>query len=206
LSHLASMTNGKVASDSVNHPPTKSLPGPLYDYEELPPGWVKAIDCRFNRFFYVDSLAEPPVSIWVHPFRHPQFLRQAVGIEPHEIPDEADLQFHMTSFIDEESLSNERRSFLGRIKKKIRANKEIRAAANARILQKRIRAKQIIYLEARKALMAFRESCGRDVHEKSSVRFIPPHECDFGGPGYKEENAQSFGHKIAGALIRGFQD
>ncbi|PWN35828.1 uncharacterized protein FA14DRAFT_47635 [Meira miltonrushii] len=37
------------------------------DDRPLPEGWVKQWDSNYNRHFYVDTRANPPRSIWVHP-------------------------------------------------------------------------------------------------------------------------------------------
>lgn len=37
------------------------------DDRPLPEGWVKQWDSNYNRHFYVDTKANPPRSIWVHP-------------------------------------------------------------------------------------------------------------------------------------------
>lgn len=42
-------------------------PPPAYDERELPAGWVREFDPKTNRHFYVDTLAKPPKSVWVHP-------------------------------------------------------------------------------------------------------------------------------------------
>lgn len=40
---------------------------PKEDDRPLPQGWVKQWDNNYNRYFYVDTRATPPRSIWVHP-------------------------------------------------------------------------------------------------------------------------------------------
>lgn len=52
-----------------------SEPPPLYDSRPLPAGWVKEFDSNSNRNYYVDTLATPPRSIWVHPLDDPEFTR-----------------------------------------------------------------------------------------------------------------------------------
>lgn len=52
-----------------------SEPPPLYDRRDLPAGWVKEHDSKSDRDYYVDTLATPPRSIWVHPLDDPEFTR-----------------------------------------------------------------------------------------------------------------------------------
>jgi len=52
-----------------------SDPPPIYDARPLPAGWVKEFDPKTGRNFFVDSLAEPPRAIWVHPLEDPEFIR-----------------------------------------------------------------------------------------------------------------------------------
>ncbi|KZT05979.1 uncharacterized protein LAESUDRAFT_813206 [Laetiporus sulphureus 93-53] len=42
----------------------------------LPEGWVQDYDQRANHPFWVDTRANPPRSIWVHPYEDEQFLRE----------------------------------------------------------------------------------------------------------------------------------
>jgi len=48
---------------------------PAYDARPLPAGWVEQLDPRTGRKFFVDTLAVPPRSIWVHPLDDPDFIR-----------------------------------------------------------------------------------------------------------------------------------
>jgi len=56
-------------------PPAAPPPGSQQN-DNLPPGWTKQHDAQSNRDFYVDTLAEPPRSIWTHPYEDPQFLEE----------------------------------------------------------------------------------------------------------------------------------
>jgi hypothetical protein len=40
----------------------------------LPPGWVRQFDTQEQHQFFVDTTANPPRSIWVHPYDDPEFL------------------------------------------------------------------------------------------------------------------------------------
>jgi len=41
----------------------------------LPKGWVTQFDEKSQRFFFVDTNASPPRSIWVHPFDDPEYIK-----------------------------------------------------------------------------------------------------------------------------------
>jgi len=44
-------------------------------FRELPDGWRREFDPSTEHFFYVDTKASPPRSIWVHPLDDPDFLK-----------------------------------------------------------------------------------------------------------------------------------
>ncbi|KAF2028708.1 hypothetical protein EK21DRAFT_101601 [Setomelanomma holmii] len=44
------------------------------EMRELPPGWVRSFDPQEGHQFFVDTTANPPRSIWVHPYDDEQFL------------------------------------------------------------------------------------------------------------------------------------
>jgi len=207
MSHIAIMNERQYPSLGYERPPspTSSFPPP-YDDEELPPGWAKVLDPESDQYFYVDSLARPPVPIWVHPFRHPQFLN-TVGITPDEIPDNINPMLHTpvpsrSPTRDFTTEDDEHRSLLSGIRRKIRADKEARAAAHARTIRKRFRTRQLIYTEVRTAIINSRISRG-DWHY-GDIELTPPNKYEYGGPEYREGNAgASFVRKAIGAFIRG---
>ncbi|GAA5912678.1 Tis11p [Sporobolomyces salmoneus] len=43
------------------------------DTRSLPPGWTKQWDNNHNQYFYVDTRATPPRSIWTHPLDEPEY-------------------------------------------------------------------------------------------------------------------------------------
>ncbi|KAI8981262.1 hypothetical protein BD414DRAFT_579327 [Trametes punicea] len=47
-----------------------------YENEPLPEGWVREWDPSTKHPFWVDTKAQPPRSIWVHPYEDEQFLRE----------------------------------------------------------------------------------------------------------------------------------
>ncbi|KAG8974037.1 hypothetical protein FRC05_007953 [Tulasnella sp. 425] len=51
----------------VHH--TSDVVNPDYDEDSrpLPPGWIRQWDSRTENYFYVDTTANPPRSIWEHP-------------------------------------------------------------------------------------------------------------------------------------------
>ncbi|GAA6063391.1 hypothetical protein JCM10212_002962 [Sporobolomyces blumeae] len=44
-------------------------------FRELPEGWRREFDPNSQHFFFVDTKATPPRSIWVHPFDDPDYLK-----------------------------------------------------------------------------------------------------------------------------------
>ncbi|KAF8308745.1 hypothetical protein DL93DRAFT_2170862 [Clavulina sp. PMI_390] len=46
---------------------------------DLPPGWIKEHDIQSDRDYFVDTLANPPRSSWVHPLDDPEFMRTHKG-------------------------------------------------------------------------------------------------------------------------------
>jgi len=61
----ASVAEAAAAGQQAFVPPQG--PPPAYDERELPAGWTREFDPKTNRHFYVDTLAKPPRSVWVHP-------------------------------------------------------------------------------------------------------------------------------------------
>ncbi|EMD42165.1 hypothetical protein CERSUDRAFT_70547 [Gelatoporia subvermispora B] len=47
-----------------------------FDPTRLPDGWVQEFDPNNNHPFWVDTRANPPRSIWVHPYEDEQFLKE----------------------------------------------------------------------------------------------------------------------------------
>jgi hypothetical protein len=44
------------------------------EMRELPPGWVRSFDPETSHQFFVDTRANPPRSIWTHPYDDDEFL------------------------------------------------------------------------------------------------------------------------------------
>ncbi|KAF8284628.1 hypothetical protein DL93DRAFT_2092300 [Clavulina sp. PMI_390] len=75
------------ASQSFSAP---SGPPPLYERRDLPAGWIKEHDPQSDRDYYVDTLAEPPRSIWVHPLDDPDFVRTHRGDDASDLDESVD--------------------------------------------------------------------------------------------------------------------
>jgi len=60
--------------------------------QALPYGWIQEIDPTHNHPYWVDTKANPPRSIWTHPYEDEQFLsehpeiREKVGNKRHSFP------------------------------------------------------------------------------------------------------------------------
>ena len=63
------------------------------ELRELPPGWVRQFDPVEKHQFFVDTRANPPRSIWVHPYDDPDFL---ATLSPEERKKHSHLQRSMT--------------------------------------------------------------------------------------------------------------
>lgn len=44
------------------------------EMRELPPGWIRSFDPQEQHQYFVDTRADPPRSIWVHPYDDDQYL------------------------------------------------------------------------------------------------------------------------------------
>lgn len=56
------------AEDLADHLPKSALHELADASRELPEGWIKELDAASGYFYYVDTKASPPRSIWCHPF------------------------------------------------------------------------------------------------------------------------------------------
>ncbi|PFH50570.1 hypothetical protein AMATHDRAFT_60851 [Amanita thiersii Skay4041] len=54
---------------SSSPPPYDSNKNP--DTRPLPPGWITQFDTNYKAWFYVNTVAQPPVTTWVHPLGPP---------------------------------------------------------------------------------------------------------------------------------------
>ncbi|KAF8308740.1 hypothetical protein DL93DRAFT_2170858 [Clavulina sp. PMI_390] len=62
-------------------------PPPLYERRDLPAGWIKEHDSQSDRDYFVDTLANPPRSIWVHPLDDPEFMLTHRGDDGSNVED-----------------------------------------------------------------------------------------------------------------------
>ncbi|KAK5126348.1 hypothetical protein LTR85_010584 [Meristemomyces frigidus] len=55
----------------------------------LPKGWVRTLDPETQHQFFVDTTADPPRSIWTHPYDDEQYLRTLSGEERERVEQES---------------------------------------------------------------------------------------------------------------------
>ncbi|KAA1467915.1 hypothetical protein DENSPDRAFT_856965 [Dentipellis sp. KUC8613] len=114
----------------------------------LPYGWVKEFDSRTDHPFYVDTKADPPRAIWVHPYEDEQYLsehpdvREKVGKTMHHDERPAKPRRHSFSGTDSADMTageassaaaasqkgKHKRGFFGKMKDKAIGTKEEREA------------------------------------------------------------------------------
>ncbi|CAN9185389.1 unnamed protein product [Alternaria alternata] len=67
-------TDGPAARTERNGIPPDRRRSMEDEMRELPPGWVRSFDPETSHQFFVDTKADPPRSIWTHPYDDEQFL------------------------------------------------------------------------------------------------------------------------------------
>lgn len=67
-------TDGPGARTERNGIPMERRRSMEDELRELPPGWVRSFDPESRHQFFVDTKADPPRSIWTHPYDDEQFL------------------------------------------------------------------------------------------------------------------------------------
>ncbi|KZM25407.1 uncharacterized protein EKO05_0000630 [Ascochyta rabiei] len=67
-------TDGPGARTERNGIPMERRRSMEDELRELPPGWVRTFDPESHHQFFVDTTADPPRSIWTHPYDDEQFL------------------------------------------------------------------------------------------------------------------------------------
>jgi len=101
------------ASGSSAKPPTTHLEVPKVrngipasarrsmedEQRQLPPGWVRQFDSQSGHQFFVDTTANPPRSIWSHPYDDEKYLnsldpaeRRHIQSLHHPVPNKADIE------------------------------------------------------------------------------------------------------------------
>ncbi|GLB36016.1 hypothetical protein LshimejAT787_0303040 [Lyophyllum shimeji] len=100
----------------------------------LPDGWIRQIDQQSGHPFYVDTKADPPRSVWVHPYEDEQYLNEhPEAREKIARTSESSSQTRTFSPIPENNVPRTRkRGFLGKIKDKLIGTKEERELAKRR--------------------------------------------------------------------------
>lgn len=73
--------NGQTTSQPQEQAGSQPTRNPTeHDLDEdtriLPPGWIVQLDTETERYFFVDTRATPPRSIWVHPQSDEEWLQQ----------------------------------------------------------------------------------------------------------------------------------
>lgn len=67
------------------------------EHRELPSGWVRQFDAETHHQFFVDTTANPPRSIWSHPYDDPTYMQSLPAEERahiqglHRVPSNADI-------------------------------------------------------------------------------------------------------------------
>ncbi|KAG9001074.1 hypothetical protein FRB94_007135 [Tulasnella sp. JGI-2019a] len=135
----------------------------------LPDGWVRQFDRNSSHHFYVDTRANPPRSIWVHPFEDPQWQREhaaSVGPPPGPPPGHTDAKLRKERPEEKgdkgdkaqaggqsssSSAGDQKRGFFGKLKDDVIGTKEERAAAKEKKAQQE-REMQARYMERRRLL------------------------------------------------------
>ncbi|ETW86955.1 hypothetical protein HETIRDRAFT_406787 [Heterobasidion irregulare TC 32-1] len=117
----------------------------------LPYGWIREVDPRTGHPFYVDTKADPPRSIWIHPYEDEQYLsehpdvKEKIGsvMDHHASPDDKPSNPRRHSYsgltspdmlVDEGGSrtpkENKKRNFFGKMKDKAIGTKEEREQYN----------------------------------------------------------------------------
>ncbi|KAI0068319.1 hypothetical protein BV25DRAFT_1911313 [Artomyces pyxidatus] len=164
----------------------------------LPYGWVKEVDPRTDHPFYVDTKADPPRAIWVHPYNDEQYLnehpdvKEKVGnmkqqmLEAHD--SKASLRERRHSIGGHESADREegpstagpskgkgKRNFFGKIKDKAIGTKEEREAHKKemqRIQAERYKQRQEL-LRAQQERFAKRQAEYEEAQRQRAAQFPP---------------------------------
>ncbi|KAL5495373.1 hypothetical protein ACEPAI_836 [Sanghuangporus weigelae] len=135
----------------------------------LPYGWIKEYHEQYQQHYYVDTKADPPRSIWVHPYEDEQFLREHPDVRekvgskygrPSGAPPPFDSRSSSyrnevagpSASTSDRDKEKEKRSFFAKLKDKAIGTKEEREAQRRLEEEQRQRA-----LEARRQMMIQRQ-------------------------------------------------
>lgn len=67
-------TDAPTSDDNRNGIPAAHRRSMEDENRPLPPGWIRQFDPKEQHQFFVDTKANPPRSIWIHPYDDEQFL------------------------------------------------------------------------------------------------------------------------------------
>ncbi|KAK0506287.1 hypothetical protein EDD18DRAFT_1122772 [Armillaria luteobubalina] len=100
--------------------------------QTLPYGWIKQVH-ESGHPYYVDTRANPPRSIWVHPYEDELFLKEHSDIreKTHPAPDYS--PENSGHSLSGSSAPQHKRGFFGKLKDKAIGSKEERQAGKDRI-------------------------------------------------------------------------
>ncbi|THH06948.1 hypothetical protein EW145_g3725 [Phellinidium pouzarii] len=172
----------------------------MSDDRDIPDGWVKEYDERYQQHYYVDTRATPPRSIWVHPYQDEQYLREHPSLReklarqrssefapppgpplkqdrPPSYRNESSGSFPGSSVGNtrDGSHDRERKSFLGKLKDKAIGTKEEREAA--RLAEKR---EAELRRQRQMAAQAQQQQYGQRAY------YNQPPQQGYGQPGYAQ--------------------
>lgn len=85
---IATSTGGTTASNTLKVPTQEHRRSMEDENRSLPPGWVRQFDSKENHQFFVDTRANPPRSIWHHPYDDDEYLRSLSAEERERIQEE----------------------------------------------------------------------------------------------------------------------
>jgi len=168
----------------------------------LPYGWVKQHDSNYNRYFYVDTKATPPRSIWVHPYEDEQYLREhpdireKVGNSPgFRPPPDAPPGSRSPRAESSTSSSSSKRGFFGKIKDKTVGTKEERQAARLREERFREMRRQALIEENATRRAAMEQQMQQRLQQRSSFPGQSPQGYSGGYQAYPQQGyaPQQFG-------------
>ncbi|KAF8525182.1 hypothetical protein BU17DRAFT_84102 [Hysterangium stoloniferum] len=158
------------------------------DSRPLPDGWMRQFDSNSNAWFYVDTRASPPRSIWLHPLDDAKFLEEHPHFRDYGHPPNYEgspspppVPTSSRPRLDAEKKKPEKRSFIGKLKDKAIGTKEERAAAKE---------------QARRA---------REEEKRQRLEWQRAHAAQYGAPpqfgGYQQQYAgpsQGYGQPVYG--------
>lgn len=80
------------------------------EHRPLPTGWVRQFDTREQHHFYVDTKADPPRSIWHHPYDDDDYLSTLNSEQREQIQESERDRLDRFDYTDDESASTDKKS------------------------------------------------------------------------------------------------